>query len=226
MSVNLGYYKQINSAFSTPPDLAGVIHGQRPVLRGAPSRRVSIFSSKKNRGSLILESHLERAAVICLESSSIVSRYVTQALRVDLSAKEYVMPDILVERTDGSFVVIEVKWSIKGLTDFQRRRYAICEDLLDREGIEFRLIDRNHLPDLDHAYRLMTLYTRGHQQEWSPEAIEFATELLTEVPVRTINQARAELVKAALPAALCDYLVFHRKVSFKDSSNDTVEIAA
>src|SRR5690606_32204091 len=95
-NTNLGFDKQIKEAFKLKPDLGGVIHGnQRKVLRGAPFRVVSSFPSRKVGGALLLEGELERATAICLESSNIVSRYITQSMRITLSAKHYVIPDFL-----------------------------------------------------------------------------------------------------------------------------------
>lgn len=226
-STKLDFYEQIEAAFLQQPDMAGVIHGsQRPVLRGAPDRVVSLFSSRKTCGSLLLEGVLERAAAICLESSDVVLRYVTQALRVTLSAKHFVIPDFVVERCDGSYVVIEVKSSIKGLSDEKRQRYEMCGKLLDREGIEFRIIDSYMLPTVFEFHKINKLYVQGHQRVWSSDVIDMAMDVLNQNPSKKIQHGRLALASEGLPGELCDYLVFHKKLSFLDAANTTVEIAA
>ncbi|MEN0036374.1 MAG: TnsA endonuclease N-terminal domain-containing protein [Cellvibrio sp.] len=226
-NTNLGFDKQIKEAFKLKPDLGGIIHGsERRVFRGARDRVISSFPSRKIGGALLLEGELERATAICLESSNIVSRYITQSMRIRLSAKHYVIPDFLVERCDRSHVVIEVKPSIKGLPEEKRERYALCSELLKREGIEFRIIDSYILPTRYKFYELKTFYLRGHQHHWSPDAQKMAMQILNEKKIKKIQSGRLQLISEGLPGELCDYLVFHKHYSFIDASNNTVEIAA
>lgn len=226
MSAKLNYHEQIKQAFSVKPDVAGIIHGQRQVLEGAPGRRVAIFPSHKSQGSFVLESSLEEATAICIESSMAALRMVTQGLRVDLSANTHVLIDFVVERTDGSFVAIEVKPSLKGLSDSKKERYRQCGELLAREGIEFRIVDRNHLPNKFEVYQLLTLYNRGHQREWSSEIINIALKTILNSNAETLGQARKALQVEDIPAELCEYLVFHKLIAFSDWANTTLEIAA
>lgn len=226
-AANLDFYEQIENAFKIQPDLAGIIHGsERKVLRGNPNRIVSLFTSIKADGGFLLESNLERGAAICLESSSSVKRFVTQSLRVTLSAKHFVLPDFIVERTDGSYVVLEIKPSIKGLSDEDLQRYDLCAKLLSREGIEFRIIDRYMLPTDDQYHELNRLYVNGRKNRWSQEVMEDALEILGQTPRQKIQSGRLQLMREGLPGQLCDLLVFHRKTSFVDAINKTVEIAA
>lgn len=226
-AANLDFYEQIENAFKIQPDLAGIIHGsERKVLRGNPNRIVSLFTSIKADGGFLLESNLERGAAICLESSSSVKRFVTQSLRITLSAKHFVLPDFIVERTDGSYVVLEIKPSIRGLCDENRQRYDLCEKLLDREGVEFRIIDSYMLPTNFEYHKLNMFYMRGHQQVWSHDIIEMAISILERKPSKKIQSGRLNLISEGVPGELCDYLVFHKRLSFTDAINNCVEIAA
>lgn len=223
---NLGYREQILHALNTKPDLAGIIHGQRGVLKGSPYRRVCSFPSEKAGGTLLLESGIEAAIGICAESSPGIVKWVTQGLRVALSWKEYVIIDFVARRTDGSLIAFEGKASIKGLSSEKRDRYAYAKDLLRREGIEFQIIDASMLPSKGQLDTLRTFYVRGHQQNWSADIIKLTTELLKSASHRSIIDGRRLLISEKIPANLCDYLVFHRIISFKDAVNDALEIAA
>lgn len=226
-SKHLDFYEQIEEAFKQAPDITGVIHGsQRRVLRGAPNRVVSLFPSRKAGGGFLVEGELERSVAICLECSSVVLRYATQAMRVTLSARHFVLPDFVVERCDGSYLVIEVKPSIKGLPDDKRQRYELCKNLLDREGIEFRIIDSYMLPTKYEFEKLNMFYVRGSQKIWSNDAIEMAIDILRNHHTQKIVDGRFALKSQGLPSELCDYLVFHKKWSFADAANTTKEIAA
>ncbi|RYY02205.1 MAG: hypothetical protein EOO53_14315 [Gammaproteobacteria bacterium] len=222
----LGYREQILQTLATKPDLGGIIHGQRPVLKGNPYRRVSSFYSVKAGGAFLLEGGIEAAVAPCLESSSLISTWGAQGLTVTLSAKEWVLLDFVGRRVDGSLIAFEAKPSIKGLSPGKSERYNHAKNLLDREGIEFRLIDSYMLPTKLKLDQLRTLYTRGHQQNWGIEVIKLATDILHNANCNLIVEARHVLTKAGIPSNLCDYLVFHKIIAFKDAINDTTEIAA
>jgi hypothetical protein len=223
---NLGYREQILQSLARKPDLSGVIHGQRPVLKGAPYRRVSTFDSVKSGGTFILECGIEAATAPCIESSRGIARWAAQGLRIELSSTEWLLIDFVAIKTDGSLIALECKASIKGLSADEIERYAIAKDLLAREGIEFRLIDRYMVPTKTKLDELRTYYTRGHHQKWSAAIVEISLDILRSANCPSIAEARRVLASEKIPAHICDYLVFHRMISFKDAVNDSMEIAA
>lgn len=220
---DLGYREQILNSLSVKPDIGGVIHGLRPVLRGNPYRRVSSFSSQKAGGTFLLEGGIEATIALCLESSAKIARWATQGIRISLSRKEWVLLDFVAKKVDGSLIAIEGKPSIKGLSPQQLERYRHAENLLDREGIEFKLVDSYMLPTKFQADKLRHLYVRGHQQKWNSEITQIAKSILLSANCKTISQARATLVRENIPAEICDYLVFHKAVSFQDATNNSME---
>jgi hypothetical protein len=225
--IKLNFDEQIRQAFDIKPDISGIIHGnQRRVLRGAPYRIVSLFTSRKSGGGFLLESVPEAIAALCIESSSAVSRFVTQSFRVTLSERHFVLPDFLIERTDGSYLVVEIKASLRGLSREDVQRYDLCAKLLDREGIEFRIFDSYMLPDKFNFLKLKQYHLRGHQRVWSDEAIDIAMNILENASSEKIQAGRLRLIKEGIPSGLADFLVFHKKLSFSDAVNNCVEIAA
>ncbi len=76
---------QIDFAFSQKPNIASILHGQRRIHQGSPGRRTSLFPSRKCGGAIALESRLELAYAVQLESNPDVESYRTQALKIPLS---------------------------------------------------------------------------------------------------------------------------------------------
>ena len=95
---NIHHYilEQIKTAFTTEPNIAATIHGQRKIFQGCYRRRTALFPSKKCGGSIPTESRLELAHAVCLERDPNVVNYRSQALKIKLSHEQHCYPDLLI----------------------------------------------------------------------------------------------------------------------------------
>ena len=131
--------EQIKTAFATEPNIAATIHGQRKIFQGCYGRRTALFPSKKCSGAIPTESRLELAHAICLERNSSVINYRSQALKIKLSHDQYCYPDFLIQTSDGSYEVHEVKPLISSLALDEYVRFDRLATLLSSVGITFKL---------------------------------------------------------------------------------------
>lgn len=89
-------FEQIHCAFNQKPNIARTLHGQRRIYQGCLERRTSLFPSRKAGGSIALESKLELAYAIQLESLAVVESYRTQALSIPIGQNQNIFPDFLI----------------------------------------------------------------------------------------------------------------------------------
>lgn len=205
-------WEQIEKAFQATPNLASTLHGQRRIYQGCFGRRTALFPSTKSGGAIPLESFLELANAICLEQSSQVKSFRTQALKIPLSGNNFCYPDFLVQNIDESFEIQEVKPSIKALTLKELQKFEQVSEILNQMGITFRLIDQSSLPTKNQLQKLLYLYQRGHKRIWTPLEIDLAIDALQRLPLQNIEVAYKALQNLGLPCELGDYLLFHKKI--------------
>ena len=208
--------EQIKMAFATEPNIAATIHGQRKVFQGCYGRKTALFPSKKCGGAIPTESRLELAHAVCLEQNPTVINYRSQALKIKLSHDQYCYPDFLIQTSDGSYEVHEVKPSISSLALDEYVRFDRLATLLSVVGITFKLIDQTELPTEKQLQQLLYWYQRGHRFDWSKFEIEYALEHLKTKRPESLIQIYKELETIGFKQELGDYLFFHNK--FKEFS--------
>lgn len=215
---NLHHYifEQIKTAFATEPNIAATIHGQRKVFQGCYGRRTALFPSKKCGGAIPTESRLELAHAICLEQNPTVINYRSQALKIKLSHDQYCYPDFLIQTSDGSYEVHEVKPLISSLALDEYVRFDRLATLLSSVGITFKLIDQTELPTEKQLQQLLYWYQRGHRFDWNEFEIEYALDHLKTKRLENPIQVYKVLESIGFKQELGDYLFFHNK--FKEFS--------
>ncbi|WP_312049654.1 hypothetical protein [Acinetobacter courvalinii] len=212
-NLNQFIWEQIEKAFQVKPNLASTLHGQRKIHQGCFGRRTALFPSTKSAGAVPLESRLELAHAICLEQSSQVISFRTQALKIPLSGNNFCYPDFLVQNIDGSFEVHEVKPSIQDLAQEEIQKFEQVSKVLNQIGILFRLIDQSNLPTTKQLQNLLYLYQRGHIKVWTESEIDLAIYTLESTFFTNIEGVHASLKKVGLACELGDYLIFHKKIT-------------
>jgi len=216
---SLQILEQVVVAFQKRPDVANVLHGQRRIRQGGRGRRTALFSSIKSGGAVPVESKLELAHAVALERTSHVTRFRTQALCIPLTGRHVAYPDFLVEVASGMFEVHEIKPSIAHLSSDDAQRFAHIERILNRVGIEFRLIDATSLASGRALEETLLSYTRGHAERYSPSQISLAQEVLASKSFAWFSDAYKLLASHHLPPCLADYLAFHGKWSSPPRTN-------
>jgi hypothetical protein len=202
---------QVTSAFEKPPSLARIFHGARRIRQGGRGRRTSLFPSSKCGGNIPLESQLELAYAVVLERSPDVQEYRTQAIRIALPGGRFSHPDFLIQRTNGTVEVHEVKPSIEDLPLADMQRFALIRSLLAEAGVAFQLIDTRSLPSAGVLQDLLQRYSRGHLQAFSKGQVDLAMSLLAHRGRCTYGDAAQLLAQHDLPAQIVDFLIFHHQ---------------
>lgn len=203
--------EQIKTAFATEPNIAATIHGQRKIFQGCYGRRTSLFPSKKCGGAIPTESRLELAHAVCLERNPTVINYRSQALKIKLSHDQHCYPDFLIQTSDGSYEVHEVKPLVSSLALAEYIRFDHLATLLSSVGITFKLIDQTELPTEKQLQQLLYWYQRGHRFDWSEFEIEHALDHLKTTQLENPIQVYKELESIGFKQELGDYLFFHNK---------------
>lgn len=211
--------EQIHSAFNQKPNIAGTLHGKRRIYQGCLERRTSLFPSCKAGGSIALESFLELAYALQLESHPAIESYRTQALKIPIGENQDVYPDFLIRTSKGYFEVHEVKPSIEHLSLESLQRFERLASILASIHIPFKLVDANTLPQRQSLTQLLHLYSRGHLQNWTSLEIELAQDLLIHHELDDLEQAYSILEKDQLSRQLADYLLFHQIIQVKNTNN-------
>ncbi|WP_426087913.1 hypothetical protein [Janthinobacterium sp. PSPC1-1] len=200
---------QIEAAFAKPPDVANVRHGQRRIHQGGRGRRTSLFPSRKNNGSIPMESRLELAYGLVLEANPLVSQYRTQAVEIILASGQATIPDFLIKTVHGRYLIHEVKPSKLHLQQRDHDRFSSAKLQLWDMEIEFAVVDALDLPSESEVAALLYLYSQGHRQQYSVGQIDLAHTLLKEQRTSDPVRARAWLHANELPMDLVSYLQFH-----------------
>lgn len=213
-------HEQIHSAFNQKPNIARTLHGQRRIYQGCLERRTSLFPSSKAGGSVTLESFLELAYAVQLESHPTVESYRTQALKIPIGQNQELYPDFLIRTQKGNFEVHEVKPSIQHLSLESLQRFERLASILASINIPFKLVDANTLPQRQSLTKLLHLYSRGHLQNWTSLQIELAQDLLIRYELDDLEQAYSILEKDQLSPQLADYLLFHQIIQIKNAKNN------
>lgn len=212
--------EQIHSAFNQKPNIAGTLHGKRRIYQGCLERRTSLFPSCKAGGSIALESFLELAYALQLESHPDVESYRTQALKIPIGENQDVYPDFLIRTIESVFVVHEVKPSIQHLSLENLQRYERLASILESINIPFKLVDASTLPQRQSLTQLLHLYTRGHIQDWTSLEIALAQDLLIHYELDDLEQAYNILENEQLSPRLADYLLFHQIIQIKNTNKN------
>lgn len=213
-------FEQIHLAFNQKPNIARTLHGQRRIYQGCLERRTSLFPSRKAGGSIALESFLELAYAVQLESHPSVESYRTQALKIPIGPNQDLYPDFLIRTLKGDFEVHEVKPSIEHLSLESLQRYERLASILASINIPFKLVNASTLPQRQSLTQLLHLYSRGHLQDWTSFEIELAQDLLIRHELDDLEQAYNILEKDQLSPQLADYLLFHQIIQVKNTTKN------
>lgn len=206
-------FEQIRVAFIQKPSIAGTFNGLRHIHQGCFGRRTSLFPSCKAGGSIASESFLELGYALQLEAHPSVQSFRTQALKIPIGVNQDKFPDFLIRKLNGSFEVREIKPSIEHLTQEQIESYDRLKSILESIDIHFKIIDANSLPSRESITSLLLLYSRGHCRDWKSLEITFATDLLKNYQLESLEQAYSILNENGFAIQLAEYLLFHGKIS-------------
>lgn len=212
--------RKIKKAFKVQPDLARTLHGVRPIVQGQPGKSTSMFPSRKCGGAIALESRLELAYAVSLERNPGVKNFRTQCLMVDLPEGRFAIPDFVVQSSCGVFEVHEIKPSSKDLKPEEQERLDLVKRCIEFEGINYRIIDLTLLPSRREVEKLLTLYSHGHAIKWSGLQLSLSLRLLSEVGVKSTQEAYQILSKNNLPVQLVSYHAFHGNIQLDDFSSN------
>ncbi|OEZ88985.1 hypothetical protein JAB6_01350 [Janthinobacterium sp. HH104] len=204
---------KIEDAFSKPPDVANVRHGQRRIHQGGRGRRTALFPSRKNGGAMPVESRLELAYALVLEATPSVYQYRTQAVEIITESGERSVPDFLIKSVRGNYLFHEVKPSKSHLKRNDLDRFSRIKTLLSEMDIEFLVIDAAGLPSESEVQELLRLYAQGHRQHYTAGQIDLAQSLLDQEIWHDLGGAREVLTANALPFELVSYLLFHNRLT-------------
>ena len=155
-----------------------------------------------------MESQLELAHAISLESNRDVKDYRTQAVKIRLPGGAYAVPDFAIRKINDDWEIHEVKPDSRYLTEKCLLRFNQMEIIAKQNNVGFRIIDSRDLPDTKEMDRMIWLYNRSHARKYTHMEISLARELLEEAD--SPKHARSILLENDLPAYLFDYLAFHQ----------------
>lgn len=218
MTNSIPLLDQIQGAFKLGPNLAGAIHGTRRVREGQRGKSTTAFPSRKVGGVATLESRLELAHAIALERNSDVIQYRTNAIKIQLDEKSYVIPDFLIKNVHDFYEVHEVKPSILNMSERDQLRYERTEKILAAHNIFFKIVDQPQLTNKEETDRLLHLYSRGHRYDWSPLQIFTATKFIETKTFNTLSEIHSALADEGIDESLGDFLVFHNKIKINNAT--------
>ncbi|WP_331351382.1 hypothetical protein [Cellvibrio sp. UBA7671] len=209
---------QIRGAFKLAPNLAGAIHGARRVREGQRGKSTTVFPSRKVGGTATLESRLELAHALALERNPDVVHYRTNAIKIQLDKKSFVVPDFVIKNSDDSYEVHEVKSSIINLSERDKNRYDRTEKILASNNVIFRIFDQTQLTNREQTDRLLHIYSRGHRYDWSSLQIFTAIKFLESKAFNTLSEIHSALANEGIDDLIGDFLIFHNKIKINNAT--------
>lgn len=212
--------KQIHSAFDESPELDQVFHGVRRIKLGKHGSRSSLFFSKKCGGFIPVESRLELRHCYQLEANKKVKRYRSQAVKVPYCGRQLV-PDFLVESTDGTFEIHEIKVSARLEDQAQRLKLQFISDFLLTYGVPYLVITEKDFPKPCVEKNVAMLYDRGGRLSASDLQLAHVSGLVRSLPLsqRTIGGVRMALKIGGLQPYLLEAALFTGVVGCNLSSS-------
>lgn len=203
---------QIKAAFTLKSNQASIIHGVRRIILGSACKRTALFSSRKNKAMIPVESRLELAYALELEREPRVKLYRTQALKIALLKDKYIYPDFLVKYADEKIEVHEVVPNKLFMTKEEIFNYSHLEKILDSYQLFFRIIDQNDIPTEIEFLKLCYFYTRCRDQIWSSDQIQKATKIIPYCHNLLLGEIYDILEKNNLKKEIGDYLIFNKYI--------------
>jgi hypothetical protein len=205
--LNSNLIHNIDAAFKKEAHSSSELVGIRKV-KSRPGIRTFLFPSKKNSGLIALESSLELAHAINLERNSDIIEYRTQAIKLFISEKKYIIPDFLVKKIN-SIEVHEVKANINMLSNERRLRFELAEKELKKYSISLKIYDAKKLPKRKDSQILNMHYQRANFKSFTPEELNFGRILLKENKINNKKDLSLILEQNNYSPLLADYFIFY-----------------
>lgn len=135
----------ITQAFNKKAHSPGVYQGARHIKWGQRGKRIVFFPSYKNALSMPCDSKLEEDHCLLLEYLPKVVRYRTQPFTLSLTDNQTYTPDVLIEKEDGSYSVVEVKVSATLEHPEIRKKLSIVKTIFEKSNISFLVITEKEI---------------------------------------------------------------------------------
>lgn len=208
--LNKDILNKIALAFQKKAHVSSKLVGERK-FKSSPINRVSLLPSIKNKGLICVESNLELSHAISLERDNDVFQYRTQAVKIHLSDRHFIIPDFIVKKIN-TIEVHEIKANRRRLSSTQLSRFELAEKTLELFSIKFSLFDHNDLLSPDEALLLNISYQRANQQKISQKQINSIRSILLNKEFKKPNDLYIFFRKNGLTTNLADYFIFYEKI--------------
>ncbi|HGH1365280.1 TPA: hypothetical protein ACJKMU_001644 [Acinetobacter baumannii] len=201
---------KIDQCFQKISHVSSEFIGERKI-KSSEVKRVSLLPSIKNKGLISVESNLELSHALSLERDNDVLQYRTQAIKIYLSTKHFIIPDFIVKKIN-SYEVHEIKANIKRLSTNQLSRFELAADILNSFSIKFSLFDHHDLLNQDDALLLNISYQRANQQNISKNQIDKIHSLLLNRNFKNPEELYDFFIKNGFTINLADYFIFYENI--------------
>lgn len=209
-SLNKNLVDQFEKAFQKDKHRSSKFIGERKIKSKVGSR-VSFFPSKKNQGTISLESNLELAHAIELERDQDVVKYQTQAIKIFIDESHFIIPDFIVKKLD-SYEVHEIKPNIKALSLHNINRFKAAENILNLHNIGFKLFDEKDLIDPNNLIILKSSYQRIYNINIPIESINNYSVLILNKKYKNRHELIDCIKRHEVPDYMADYFIFYNKI--------------
>lgn len=208
--LNKDIFYKIDECFQKISHISSEFIGERKI-KSSEVKRVTLLPSIKNKGLISVESNLELSHALSLERDNDVLQYRTQAIKIYLSTKHFIIPDFIVKKIN-SYEVHEVKANIKRLSTNQLSRFELAADILNSFSIKFSLFDHHDLLNQDDALLLNISYQRANQQNITKNQVDKAQALLLNSNFKNPEELYYFFIKNGFTINLADYFIFYEDI--------------
>lgn len=208
--LNQNLYIKFKEAFKKQKHVSSKFIGERRIKSRIGSR-VSLFPSVKNLGLICIESNLELAHAISLERNEDIIQYRTQAVQIFISEKQYIIPDFIV-RTVSGYEVHEIKPNLKTLSERNKSRFIIAEEILKNHDIKFRTFDHHNLLSKQDYIFLNISYQRANHRKLNHNILEKAELIIRSGNFKCRNDLYNLMTINGLDPFVADYFIFYKKI--------------
>lgn len=206
---------EVIAAFEKKPDDAGIFQGVRHIRQGMTHKRVVLFPSKKNGGTIPCESRLEAVMAENLELNPVVAAYRTQPIELPGPNGGCMVPDFAIRYHDGIYEIADVK-SIGKLTEpdvTERMRWI--RTLLSERGMVHRIFTEKELHD-EPKYSIRKALRKGQHLTVLNGVQHVAKDLISK-GVDTVGALSRQLTDLGQPYFTVEHLVLTQCLAFDAS---------
>ncbi|WP_295682997.1 TnsA endonuclease N-terminal domain-containing protein [uncultured Nevskia sp.] len=210
-------FHRIEDAFTRRPDSASILQGVRAFRKGRPHVRVVLVPSPKNGQHFIAcEGRLEAGFALSLEIDPDVMAFRTQPFLLPSSSGRALVCDFAIQRSDHSYVVVDVKPKGQLERESVKQRMRIVRAALSDAGIPHRTITEVKL-ERQPARDIREHLRKGASILLSPFGRE---QLLTALGTRLVrvSELRVMAITLGLPVLSVERLALLGDLTFPISA--------